>query len=525
MVMLSLSFISSDWPKHQEVNFWCLAYSTKLIIECVASCFAVFYLLVAAYYRPPQTQHADGAIFTAASTAIAVAYLCCDDIDPEAFDNVVCFCARHNLALYVHDDSTALASRNGVDLAVERLSAKYRKVIHVLRRSVRAGGKPGAVNNLVNHLGRNTDLLLLCDSDSFLLAPDLLNHAVPQFRDPNVALVQFRNIGYLLRSDIHSYRTLARSVDFYDSFVAFIDRFGWSPFLGHNALIRLAAFREVGGFTPGQLADDIDFSVKLRLAGYKIQYARSAVCGERHPLTYAGLRRRTAKWSYGCTQVLLRWAAPVLFSRHLTVTEKATFFLTVAYYHFQVLLFIYLVIFYILLPFETPRPVGLRSLALCAGLILLLTFLPSITYFLQNRELRHWPKTALIWGLTYGSQDFVIVRAVIQCLRGRTLVWTPTNRDSSDASQGFFAWEVVFGILILTVGAWRRPALLILPTTALFAGKFLITPWLDAWVFGNTKLIPRERLDTRVATLHATTTCFDTAEPLASVDLKGTSGL
>jgi hypothetical protein len=272
-------------------------------------------------------------------------------------------------------------------------------------------------------------------------------------------------------------------VDFYDAFVSFMDRFGWSPFLGHNAIIRVSALRQVGGLTPGQFADDIDLSVKLRMSGYRARYARFASAGERHPVSYSALLRRTAKWSYGCTQILLRWGAAILWSRRLSLAEKATFALTVSYYHFQALLLLYLCLFYLVLPFAGPWMGGTGSLLVSASLILTLTFLPSITYYLRGGRLRHWPRAAAYWGFTYGSQDFTVVGAIARCVLRCGMDWVPTNASASVRARSRTLLEPIFGLLILAIAIIQHPALLLLPTTVLFVGKFLITPWLNAWFF------------------------------------------
>ena len=465
----------------QDLGPWLPVYLVKLGIELIASSFATFYLLVAACYRPPGNSQPPQ-VFKNIADRLAVAYLCCDDLDENALHSLVDFCARTGTRLVIHDDSKSEENRSFVDQVGSEINKRYPRV-QILRRPDRSGGKPGAVNNLVKHLAPEIRYLLLCDSDSLLLDQDLLEHTLAMFDDPQVALVQFRNTGSRSLSDPPTYQRLTESSDFYDAVVSFIDEFGWSPFLGHNAVIRLSAFHAVGGFTPGQLADDIDFSAKLRLAGHKILYARPVRCGERHPHTHEALRRRTAKWAYGCTQVLLRWAKPIITSPILTVSEKVSFFLTVGYYHFQSLLLLYLTIFYLVLPFEHSRPIAMRSLLMSASLILLLTFFPSITYFARNGTIKDWPQTAACWGLTYGSQDFIIVKAIIRCLLRKTMPWVPTNRQDNTPSASSFAYEVCFGLLILAVALARRPVLLILPTTALFAGKFLLTPWLDKWIF------------------------------------------
>jgi hypothetical protein len=298
-----------------------------------------------------------------------------------------------------------------------------------------------------------------------------------------VAIVQFRNIGIAAQPEGAGYRILSESVNFYDVFVSFMDRFGWSPFLGHNALIRVSALREVGGLTPGQFADDIDLSAKLRMAGYQIRYARFISAGERHPISYQALRRRTEKWAYGCTQILLRWGIKILLSPLLNGTEKGTFFLTVTYYHFQALLLFYLTLFYLIIPFDDPFMGGTQSLLISAGLILLLTFLPSITYFLRGGRLRSWPAHVVVWGLTYGSQDFVILSSILRCVVRQRLTWVPTNTALSAQRCRWLFCEFCFGAAIVLVAAQQHPGLLLLPTTVLFAGKFLAAPWLNSWIW------------------------------------------
>ena len=476
----SFGTMNSLWSRPS--NFWTTTYYVKTSIEVVASAYAVFYLLVAWYYRMP-VHSRGGARWPRQQPSIYGAYLCCDDLDVQALESMVAFCGRDTLRLLVHDDSSTPSARAQVDEVVQRFRQAYRRDIQVLRRVDRSGGKPGALNNIIEQLPAEVEYLLLCDSDSFLLDENLLAKALPYFDEPDVALIQFRTIGHQLPGDGPGYRILASSVAFYDAFVSFMDRFGWSPFLGHNALLRVSAVTAVGGFTPGQLADDIDFSVKLRLHGYHLRYARNIVCGERHPLSYGALRRRTRKWAYGCTQILLRWGWPVLTSPRFSLAEKGTFFLTVSYYHFQLLLLLYLAIFYLLLPFDDRAMGGMSHVMVSAWLILLLTFFPSISYFAQAGRLRHWPKTVIYWGFTYGSQDFVMLEAVWRCLWRKQLAWVPTNTGLAVRGTVHFFPELCFGSLVVVVALLQHPALLLLPTTILFVGKFLVAPFLERGVF------------------------------------------
>ncbi len=475
--LLSLNALSG---RH---GLWFSVYVVKAAIEFVASVYAIFYVLVAVAYCAAPDEGEKPAV-NSARADISIVYLCCDDFDPDALQNLAEFSACTGCRLLVHDDSALEQSRKDVNEMVGRLQANHLSDVQVLRRGDREGGKPGAVNHVLQNLPPSTEYLLLCDSDSYLFAgEEALGKALAMFVEPSVAIVQFRNTAYLWASDGAGYRTLSESVNYYGVFVSFMDRFGWSPFLGHNALLRISALREIGGFTPGQLADDIDLSVRLRIAGYEIRYAAFLSAAERHPGSYEALRRRTAKWSYGCTQILLRWGMTVLGSNRLAFSEKVTFFLTVGYYHFQALLLVYLAMFYIVLPFDPTFLGAVGPLLVSAGLILFLTFLPSITYFLRGKQFWKWPATAACWGLTYGSQDLLIAAAIIRRLVGRRLVWVPTNASTSFGKRSLYTLEVSLGLMILAVAAVKRPALLLLPTTVLFAGKFLVTPWLNWWIF------------------------------------------
>lgn len=464
---------------------WFFVYMLKTTIEIIACNFSAFYLLVAFFYRQPHAS-VQPSFSSRINTETIVVYLCSDDLNTSALENIVRFCWGSKVGLVIHDDSRSYTSRQSVDAFVSQLRLKYDAAIQVLRRPIKSGGKPGAVNNVVAHLPEGIQYLLLCDSDSYILSPGILEDATPLLADGRVAVVQFRSIGYTYAEECLGYCILAESIDFYDAFVTFMDRFGWSPFLGHNALLRVSAFKEVGGFTPGQLADDIDFSIKVRLLGYKIRYLRSGVCGERHPASYGSLRRRTAKWAYGCTQILMRWSRKITRSARLTLYEKLTFFLTVGYYHFQALLLIYLAIFYLLLPFDSTNAVAASSLLRSAGLILLITYLPSISFFLRSKRIANWPSAATCWGFTYGSQDMVIGSAIIRCLFGRQMAWIPTNGVQEKSQPQTFALEQILAFLILAIAILKRPTLLVLPTTVLFAGKFLITPYLDRLFFNGS---------------------------------------
>ena len=79
-----------------------------------------------------------------------------------------------------------------------------------------------------------------------------------------------------------------------------------------------------------------------------------------------------------------------------------------------------------------------------------------------------------------------MLKAVIRYLIKHQLKWTPTNEATDRLQLVHFLPELLFGSLIVCVGAFQHPTLLLLPTTILFAGKFLISPYLDKLIFYHT---------------------------------------
>jgi cellulose synthase/poly-beta-1,6-N-acetylglucosamine synthase-like glycosyltransferase len=277
--------------------------------------------------------------------------------------------------LYLHDDSTSENARLRVDQTMSDLKIRYGIAIKTVRRRSLGGGKPRAVNNILSTLPKSIDYVLLCDSDSFVYDLNVFRAASLLRNDRSVAIIQFRNHGHVSHGGF-AYSVLSESIGFYDCFVDFLSRAGWAPFLGHNAILRTEAIREIGGFTPGQLADDIEISVRLKLSGYRTLYVREVICGERHPRNYQSLRLRTRKWAYGCMQVLVAWIWSVIKSKRIT-PEKLTFFLTIGYYHFQILMLLYLILIYIILPFDTQNTENVTDIIIASGIILALTLVPS----------------------------------------------------------------------------------------------------------------------------------------------------
>ena len=201
-------------------------------------------------------------------------------------------------------------------------------------------------------------------------------------------------------------------------------RFGWQPFIGHNAILRTSAVQEVSGFTPGFFSDDLDLTVRLNLKGYRVKYGHDLLMGETHPPNYTAFRKRSYKWSYGCMQSLLAHSRNIIKSK-LSLAEKCFFFLFTAHYVMSIFLFLYMIVNFVIAPFFLEvNPFGVGESIITGSLLILVIFFPFLSYFIRFGELRHAFKPITLGALVYGTTDFDSMRHF------RLFAWKEAQMDT-----------------------------------------------------------------------------------------------
>jgi hypothetical protein len=327
------------------------------------------------------------------------------------------------------------------------------------------------------------DFFLICDNDSTVLAPDTIQRALPHLRAPSVAGVQFRSVPVADPGYCGANRRLAESIGAFHAFLAPAARFGWMPFIGHNALLRTAAVQQVGGFTPDFFSDDLDLTVRLNIAGGRIVYAPEIEMGEKHPPSYTAFRKRSYKWAYGCVQTLRAHWYSVLMSSRFSFAEKLSFFQFAGFYCLQCVLLAYLCFVLLAVPFGVLGTFAPdRNASLLVGMVLVgMVYAPLLSFYVKNpaNRRRGWVTTLALCGLVYGGTDFSVFRGVTDAIRRRRRAWIPTNGVSATAVDPTLFAEAVFGLVLLTIPIVYMPELLYLPCWFLFAGKFLFGPALS----------------------------------------------
>jgi len=171
-------FIKMNGSFTSSSKLWGSILLLKTIIETIASLFAAFYLAVALCYQRPKAANSTS-VGISDRRRIAVAYFCCDDLDPLALTSIVNHCHEDCGYIFVHDDSITADEKIRVDNIADSINQRYqRKLITIVRREKRVGGKAGAINNLLARLPSEAEFLLSCDSDSYLYSSDTLRKSL-----------------------------------------------------------------------------------------------------------------------------------------------------------------------------------------------------------------------------------------------------------------------------------------------------------------------------------------------------------
>jgi cellulose synthase/poly-beta-1,6-N-acetylglucosamine synthase-like glycosyltransferase len=213
---------------------------------------------------------------------------------------------------FILDDSTDESKRAEID------SFCLEKQCGIVRRKHRTGYKAGAMNLWIKRFGDSFDYFFVLDSDS-QASFDSIRHCVRLAnRDRKLAVVQSKTL-----TMTSSPSRLTRSaVCVQHAYIEIVQRamrnMSTSPYYGHNALIKVEAVREVGGFVE-ESNEDYKTLALMHERGYQSIYAEQAVTWEEVPPDYMSGRKRSLRWSRDAVSQLglLRINNPIAMSFYL----------------------------------------------------------------------------------------------------------------------------------------------------------------------------------------------------------------
>jgi cellulose synthase/poly-beta-1,6-N-acetylglucosamine synthase-like glycosyltransferase len=202
------------------------------------------------------------------------------------------------LEIQILDDSTD----DTCDIVAERVrywSGRGLNMVHV-RRDQRIGFKAGALQH-----GLSTargEFVAIFDAD-FVPPSDFLRSTLPQFRDPQVGMVQTRWV-FLNRDRSLLTRLQALSLEAHFAVEQFSrNKLGcFINFNGTGGVWRRSCIDDAGGWQGDTLTEDLDLSYRAQLKGWRFAFLRGAESPSELPIGMNALRTQQFRWTKGSIQ-------------------------------------------------------------------------------------------------------------------------------------------------------------------------------------------------------------------------------
>jgi len=222
---------------------------------------------------------------------VAILYATMNDVVPACLASIQ---QNYPSDVYVLDDST-----DGLATAtVDRIAAE--RGYTVVRREKRRGFKAGAINDWLNEHKSEYQYIVLLDSDSYLPADWVGESLKYAEHASNADVAIFQGLINIWNLDTRFVQTLAP--------MSKVGQYVWERELansldavfcyGHNAMIRMSALEEIGGFVEGYVSEDFATAVALADRGWHSRFVPLHTY-EALPENIRGFIKRQNKWTRG----------------------------------------------------------------------------------------------------------------------------------------------------------------------------------------------------------------------------------
>lgn len=198
--------------------------------------------------------------------------------------------------------------------------AKEDQRIKPIKRIGKKGGKAAATNCGIQHA--TGDIIATLDADQSIKA-DALKRAIAWFQNPDVVCVKGRcrgrnkNASFIAKLCGIERDTVER-LHIYSNYK--ID--GFSFFGGGQAFFRKDILDTLGKFDETTMTEDVDYSVKLHLAGYNIIVDPKIESWEENPSTLTAWWHQRRRWSRGWIQAARNYTTSIIRSKEIGFVKK-----------------------------------------------------------------------------------------------------------------------------------------------------------------------------------------------------------
>ena len=176
-----------------------------------------------------------------------------------------------------------------------------------------AGFKAGALNYALARTADEASIVAVIDSD-YTVAPGWLRDLVPQFAQPQVAIVQAPQDYRDEEANAFKAMCYAEYRGFFH--IGMITRNERNAIIQHGTmtLVRRAALEAVGGWSEWCITEDAELGLKLFAEGLEAMYIPHSYGKGLMPDSFSDFKKQRFRWAYGAIQILRHHAAS-LFGR------------------------------------------------------------------------------------------------------------------------------------------------------------------------------------------------------------------
>lgn len=168
-----------------------------------------------------------------------------------------------------------------------------------------AGFKAGALNFALGHTDPAAQIIAVVDSD-YSVAPNWLRELAPQFKDPQVGIVQAPQD---YRDEVqNAFKAMCYAEYRGFFFIGMVTRNERNAIIQHGTmtLIRRSVLETIDGWSEWSITEDAELGLRIFEKGYEAAYISRTYGRGLMPDTFTDYKKQRYRWAYGAMQILRR---------------------------------------------------------------------------------------------------------------------------------------------------------------------------------------------------------------------------